>query len=207
MCSGQIPGLAPSYSGGLLAHRTGDTGGMADIGWPICPTSQLLSTSGGDTIPGDPRTYKIVYVGWWQERDMLAHNYVVVEAETRATTPPERIFVRVERDKAGWWRLRGRNLLNEIMTARSEHVLTVNSFRVIFFTLDVDFTHRHEYNLQLLGRLLQIMDEAAPTYILPTVNCWWYSQCSFERLAHRIGADHITAYCQTSLYGFPTPPM
>ncbi|KAG8845898.1 hypothetical protein FRB96_002228 [Tulasnella sp. 330] len=113
---------------------------MSDIGWPIRAASQLLTSSGGGTVPGDPGDDNIVYVSLWQERDIWAHNYVVVEAETRATTPAERIFVRAKRDKARWGGSSGGSPVKEIMTSRPKHTLTTNSFQLIFFTVDVDLT-------------------------------------------------------------------
>ncbi|KAG8877720.1 hypothetical protein FRB97_003173, partial [Tulasnella sp. 331] len=110
----------------------------------------LLSRTGGNTIPGDPANAKIIRVSYWEQRGFMKPSYVIVESEAEVNGQSTRLYLRVQEEEAVGWL--GRMDMT-VSVATSEDVLTQNSKRVA----DIIINQRpglNFLNLRVLGNVM-----------------------------------------------------
>ncbi|KAG9003626.1 hypothetical protein FRB94_003015 [Tulasnella sp. JGI-2019a] len=147
-------------------------------GWRYGRIFDLLSATGGVSIPGNPHDFKIVRVTWWTERRGLKHEYLVLETHVRKSGTLSRLFIRIERHK---WLWRSTVPDDSIRVAAKEDDLTEGSSLFAMFTVHNSVVDDASYyTLATLGFLLEVVSQSAPTYRLPTLNCYWFAELCFE---------------------------
>ncbi|KAG9010559.1 hypothetical protein FRB93_003827 [Tulasnella sp. JGI-2019a] len=122
-------------------------------GWRYGRIFDLLSATGGVSIPGNPHDFKIVRVTWWTERRGLKHEYLVLETHVRKSGTLSRLFIRIERHK---WLWRSTVPDDSIRVAAKEDDLTEGSSLFAMFTVHNSVVDDASYyTLATLGFLLE----------------------------------------------------
>lgn len=158
----------------------------------------------GEHLGGDPAHYKVLSVSWWQEHETFRHQFLVIETESRAPPSPRVLWIRLERDKDTWTNL---SLNKEVRIAEALEDLSTGCNRIAKVTVnDIRYAHSPEgLALSAVGHLLRVVHEESPRYILPTLNCWWFALCCFERLSERLGWENLDGEQYIGVFGVEMP--
>ncbi|KAG8988151.1 hypothetical protein FRB94_001060 [Tulasnella sp. JGI-2019a] len=170
---------------------------------PSCGLKHILQLKQLFQCPQDTDAsqYIITHVNWWQERGFWKHQYVIVEALVPRIGDSSTRYFRVERHKTEWLALWNTNILDHISYSTLEVDLIPNSVLVAGFGVsNPEDPAQSEYNIEMLGRLIESINKEAPSYILPSVNRWWFAGCTIERLAARLGEDRMKPYRSVSVW-------
>ncbi|KAG9027412.1 hypothetical protein FRB95_007780 [Tulasnella sp. JGI-2019a] len=171
---------------------------------PSCRLQDLLQLKQLVHFPAgtDSSQYIITNVGWWQEMTFWNHQYVIVRAIVPRPKESSILYFRFERHKTEWLDLSKNNILDHIIYSVKEADLTHDSEPVAHF--DVSYLEedaaQSRYNIQMLAQLIKIINEEAPSYSLPSVNCWWFAGCITERLAQQLGQNRTRPRSRLSAF-------
>ncbi|KAG8868884.1 hypothetical protein FRB97_001819, partial [Tulasnella sp. 331] len=130
-----------------------------------CDVEDLQGSGKPTGLPEHPSEYIMTHVGWWQERGLWKHHYVVVKAIPQQGSGAR--YFRVERHKTKWLAIWKPNILNYVTHSETFQDLTRDSILVTdFYVTDTEYARRSGYNIQSLGSLVEGINREAPIYAL-----------------------------------------
>ncbi|KAG8996970.1 hypothetical protein FRB94_007958 [Tulasnella sp. JGI-2019a] len=152
-----------------------------------------LSHNGFSDITDHPDDYIFRELHWLQQSDIYSHQFIVMMFE-HTSFPADKLYVRVEREKAKW--TSGGSLETLFTTSSFEEVLTRESFCVARYTIGSPCSRAANHTLRLIGEVIDDINRYSSNYSLLAYNCWWFASCSFICIAHHIQLCGPKIYCR-----------
>ncbi|KAG8993758.1 hypothetical protein FRB94_006618 [Tulasnella sp. JGI-2019a] len=136
-------------------------------------------------------------LSWWEERDILHHQMVIVEFKTPAA-PHEVLYMRIERDKKSWNPWDSHSLKTHFSTSTMEEALITSASCIARYSLDPSSIPRNEHTILFIGGIIDGINAYPSTYSFLGFNCWWFAGCCSYTIAHCIGSERLILRCRTS---------
>lgn len=176
---------SPSASISVVQHA------LADVVELDLASFQSATIGGG--ISGHPTDYLMLRISWYQEQSFWNHQFIVARFQRR--TPPSHVFFAcVERDKTEWLDIWTGNLVQTIRASATEGALTINSFLITEYHIDLHVARQSRFaTLQFLGSLLEAIQAYSSQYTFLTCNCWWFAGCCFDCIVRLMADANPTA--------------